>query len=538
MTLRLRAATETDATLRALTVTHPGGSVRLRPAFASQTEEYAASVANAVDEVTVAARATVAGARLEYLGGDDNALPDADTGTADHQVALSVGANIVKVKVTAEDTTTTKTYTVTVTRREAEALGEEGEWRLTETRPYADPDNDRYGGTMGRVGVFHAGAWGTVCSDGIRKSEFELADHDDNYDPITVTDANGNEVQTFKTYNNEAAALICKDRGYDDGEYDGKYKYRPGELPNYQDGNVYWPASRPYSGAATPIWIDDLTCVPDGTALTGSGALPGAMSHCGYAGWGLHNCTHKEDAVVRCWNNDPAGPGIRALQGRFVSAPERHDGTNRIRLRVAFSEPVEESPQDVGAHGVEVEGGAVTSVSPVGGDAPDGAETRSIGNRNAGRQDREVVWEFEIEPGLGRRRDGDLRPARSRRLGGEAQAALHRGGDRGAGAGRRAGAGRGVSRFPSWRQRGPASSRRAAAGRPPAPARWNPGAGDPRAGDTGAGHRDLRIPGRQPAVLEQFPATRLRHRVTKPTISRLRRGWARRIGRAASFPKD
>ena len=43
-----------------------------------------------------------------------------------------------------------------------------------------------------------------------------------------------------------------------------------------------------------------------------------------------------------------------SLKGRFVSAPERHDGTNRIRLRVAFSEPVEESPETVGEHGVEV----------------------------------------------------------------------------------------------------------------------------------------------------------------------------------------
>ena len=59
------------------------------------------------------------------------------------------------------------------------------------------------------------------------------------------------------------------------------------------------------------------------------------MSHCGYAGWGLHNCTHKEDAVVRCWNNDAAWNRPRigggTLQGRFVSAPERHDGTNRIK---------------------------------------------------------------------------------------------------------------------------------------------------------------------------------------------------------------
>ena len=98
----------------------------------------------------------------------------------------------------------------------------------------------------------------------------------------------------------------------------------------------------------------------------------------------------------------------RSLEGRFVSPPERHDGKKRVKVRVAFSEPVEESPEKVGEHGVEVEGGEVTSVSAVGGDAPDGAGTRkgsrSAGGRNAGEQDREVVWEFEIEPGS----DGDV----------------------------------------------------------------------------------------------------------------------------------
>ena len=94
----------------------------------------------------------------------------------------------------------------------------------------------------------------------------------------------------------------------------------------------------------------------------------------------------------------------RALQGRFVSPPGRHDGKKRIKVQVAFSE----APENVGADGVEVEGGAVTSVSPVGGDAPGGAGTRkgtrSAGGRNAGQQDREVVWEIEIEPDS----DGDV----------------------------------------------------------------------------------------------------------------------------------
>ena len=93
-----------------------------------------------------------------------------------------------------------------------------------------------------------------------------------------------------------------------------------------------------------------------------------------------------------------------ALRGRFVSPPERHDGKKRIKVRVAFSEPVDESPENVGEHGVDVGGGQVTSVRPVGGNAPDAGTrkgARPAGGRNAGQEDQEVVWEFEIEPASG-----------------------------------------------------------------------------------------------------------------------------------------
>ena len=99
-----------------------------------------------------------------------------------------------------------------------------------------------------------------------------------------------------------------------------------------------------------------------------------------------------------------ARAGGRSLRAWFESPPERHDGKKRVTVQVAFSEPIDGTPETVGEHGVDVEGGRVTSVRPVGGDAPGGAGNRSAGGRNAGREDREVVWEFEIEPDS----DGDV----------------------------------------------------------------------------------------------------------------------------------
>ena len=108
----------TDATLSALMVNDGSSDLTLTPAFASGTATYTASVANAVDEVTVTPTTSQTAATVAWLDADDNALDDADT-AAGHQVTLSVGANVIKVKVTAEDGTSTQTYTVAVTRAAA-----------------------------------------------------------------------------------------------------------------------------------------------------------------------------------------------------------------------------------------------------------------------------------------------------------------------------------------------------------------------------------------------------------------------------------
>ena len=107
----------TDATLSALSL---GTGVTLDPIFVSGTTSYTAAVGNAVDEVTVTPTTTDTNATPEFLNASDTTLDDADDVANGQQVALAVGDNVFKVKVTAEDGTTTETYTVTVTRAAAD----------------------------------------------------------------------------------------------------------------------------------------------------------------------------------------------------------------------------------------------------------------------------------------------------------------------------------------------------------------------------------------------------------------------------------
>ena len=109
--------TSTDATLSGLELEdNNGAAITLSPGFSSTTTSYTASVANAVDKITMVPEVNDSNATYEFQDSGGTALADADDMEDDFQVDLDVGANTIKVKVTAEDGNTTDTYTVVVTR--------------------------------------------------------------------------------------------------------------------------------------------------------------------------------------------------------------------------------------------------------------------------------------------------------------------------------------------------------------------------------------------------------------------------------------
>ena len=131
---QVAATTSSDATLSALALADASddSAITISPVFASGTTSYTASVDNDVDEITVAPTVNESNATVEYLDSTDAAITDANSGKTGQQVSLDVGANTIKVKVTAQDATT-DTYTVVVTR----AAGPDADRSLWTTRDQA-----------------------------------------------------------------------------------------------------------------------------------------------------------------------------------------------------------------------------------------------------------------------------------------------------------------------------------------------------------------------------------------------------------------
>ena len=103
-----------DATLSALIL----GGVPLAPRFDRTEYSYTAAVGYTVTRITITGAANRTGASVAFLDADNNTIVDADTTSDDLQTSLTVGENVIKIRVTAPDGIAVRTYTITVTRTE------------------------------------------------------------------------------------------------------------------------------------------------------------------------------------------------------------------------------------------------------------------------------------------------------------------------------------------------------------------------------------------------------------------------------------
>lgn len=99
----------------------------------------------------------------------------------------------------------------------------------------------------GRVEIYHLGKWGTICDD---------------------------------RWGMEEANVVCQQM----------FKLKA----------QYWYSNAHFGEGRGPIWMDDVICIGNETALT----------HCQHNGWQGHNCHHYEDVGVVCLKNGRHFPDL------------------------------------------------------------------------------------------------------------------------------------------------------------------------------------------------------------------------------------
>ena len=114
------------------------------------------------------------------------------------------------------------------------------------------------------------------------------------------------------------------------------------------------------------------------------GMSPGDMWSDGETIW-VTNRTGKIDAYhlpdrpyASSGSRTPRATEAEPLTASFALAPEAHDGGNGFKLRIAFSDAVEITPEDMRDHALQVSGGTVTGAARV--------------------KDRSDLWELTVQP--------------------------------------------------------------------------------------------------------------------------------------------
>ncbi|KAL7850734.1 hypothetical protein SRHO_G00200830 [Serrasalmus rhombeus] len=145
----------------------------------------------------------------------------------------------------------------------------------------------------GRVELYHDGQWGTVCDD-----NWEIAQ----------------------------ALVVCRQLGF------------PGAVSATVGG-----ANGEGSG---PIWLDDVSC-------TGSES---SLSTCHFKGWGVTDCTHKEDAGVVCESGKSVDSARRFSLDHSLGLSEKlgslFDSGDNCDFSILISDPSDEqvTTQTICAH--------------------------------------------------------------------------------------------------------------------------------------------------------------------------------------------
>lgn len=127
---------------------------------------------------------------------------------------------------------------------------------------------------IGRLEIFHAGQWGTICDD---------------------------------FFDDTDAGVACRQLGYDAGV-------------DHQAYGWVFPG-------VDPIWMDNVSC---------SGA-ESSLASCAFNGWGLHNCIHTEDVGVHC-SGCPSTPEPGCQTGwakAKLVISEKVAGKERLTLSLA-----------------------------------------------------------------------------------------------------------------------------------------------------------------------------------------------------------